>query len=112
MSCGSGVTPGGAAPSLAARIATALSGSPGPNAMPLPSGPMIASARGGNGAPRPTRACAAAFAQTITAATAIVAVQSHEGDIASPAPRAIARRTRDSSIAHDAANGAGEVLNG
>src|SRR5512145_841344 len=112
MSCGSGVTPGGAAPSFAARIATAFGGRPGPNPMPFPSGPTIASARGGSGAPRPTRACAAPFAQTITAATAIVAVQSHEGDIASPAPRAIARRTHDSSIAHDLANCAGEVLKG
>jgi len=46
------------------------------------------------------------------AVTTIVAVQSREGDIASPAPRALARRPRDSAIAHDAANRAGEVLNG
>src|SRR5688572_4396193 len=84
MSCGSGVTPGGAAPSLAARIATAFAGRPGPNAMPLPSGPMIASARGGSGAPRPMRDCAAAFEQMTTAATATVAVRSREDDIALP----------------------------
>jgi hypothetical protein len=62
-----------------------LSGRPGPKAMPLPSGPTIASARGGSGAPRPTRAWATASAATIIAVTAIAAVQSREADIASSA---------------------------
>src|SRR5688572_33511907 len=72
--------PGGEAPFLAARIGTALSGKPGPKAMPLPSGPTLAAAGGGSGAPRPTRGCAVTFAQAAMLTTANAA-QRQEGDM-------------------------------
>src|SRR6185436_15586873 len=69
MSRGNGRTPGGEAPFLAAITGTTLSGTPGPTAVPLPSGPTIESVCSGAAAPRPTAPCASTPLQGASAHT-------------------------------------------
>src|SRR5882672_662657 len=74
MSCGSGVTPAGVAPSRAAKIGALPGGMPAPVKRPFPSEPTITGGWSGSRAPRPALVCGQAVEIEQNAAAAAAAI--------------------------------------